>query len=183
MGLKKKDINRFQKLLEEKRAELLARYSNAKQEGRQAVSEGGEDYVDDAVTSYTREFILSLSDLDRRTLALVEEALGRIREGEYGICLMSGDDIPMKRLEAVPWARYTARCQEMVEREEMADLPLRDFEKETEAESDKSETDRDDSDDDSDDTSSGDDDDDDSDSDFGGGDDEDDEDEDEEDDK
>lgn len=153
MGLKKKDINRFKKLLEEKRAELLARYSNAKQEGRQAVSEGGEDYVDDAVTSYTREFILSLSDLDRRTLALVEEALQRIRDGEYGICLMSGDDIPIKRLEAVPWARYTARCQEMVEREEMADLPLRDFEKETEAEPDKSDSDQSDSDEDSDDNS------------------------------
>ena len=149
MGLKKKDTNRFRKLLEEKRAGLLARYSNAKQEGRQAISEGGEDYVDDAVTSSTREFILSLSDLDRRTLALVEEALERIRDGEYGICLMSGREIPLKRLEAVPWARYTARCQEMVEREEMADLPLRDFEKEIEEESDKSESDsrgRDDSD-------------------------------------
>ena len=182
MGLKKKDINRFKKLLEEKRGDLLARYSNAKEEGRLAVSEGGEDYVDDAVTSYTREFILSLSDLDRRTLALVEEALGRIREGEYGICLMSGDDIPIKRLEAVPWARYTARCQEMVEREEMADLPLRDFEKETEAEADKADSDQDDSDD----SAAGDDDDDDdSDSSFVAGDDDDDDDdeEDEEEDK
>ena len=159
MGLKKRDINRFKKLLEEKRGELLARYSNAKQEGRQAVSDGGEDYVDDAVTAYTREFILSLSDLDRRTLALVEEALQRIRDGEYGICLMSGDDIPIKRLEAVPWARYTARCQEMVEREEMADLPLRDFEKETEAESDKTTSDAGGSDDDDDTSSEGGDDD------------------------
>jgi DnaK suppressor protein len=125
--MNEKDLAHFKALLLEKRQALLAKAARAKDEGRAAVAEGGEDYVDDAVTHYNREFLLSMSDMDRRTIALVQEALERIEDGTYGECLMSGDEIPRKRLEAVPWARYTARCQEMVEREEMADLPLRDF--------------------------------------------------------
>lgn len=135
--MKKSDLARFKKLLQEKRDNLLEKSRRIHEDRRATVNEGGEDYVDDAVSSYTREFLLSLSDIDRRTLNLVLEALERIEDGTYGECLMSGEDIPLKRLEAIPWARYTADCQEMIERQEMADLPLRDFAKDIEDESDE----------------------------------------------
>ena len=133
--MRKREQEKFRKLLEEKRRSLLAKTTRTAEEGRGAVIEGGEDYVDDAVTHYTREFLLSLSDLDRRQLMLVEEALVRIREGTYGECQMCGENIGVKRLQAVPWARYCVQCQERAEREELAQaFRVRDIADEVEEE-------------------------------------------------
>ena len=118
--MRKRELERYAKLLSEKRQSLLDKSSRTADEGRQAVIEGGEDYVDDAVTHYTREFLLSLSDLDRRQLLLVDEALVRVKQGSYGECLMCGDQVNPKRLQAIPWARYCVKCQQLAEREELA---------------------------------------------------------------
>lgn len=122
--MRKRDRDRYKKLLTAKRAELLDKTSRTTGEGREQVVEGGEDYVDDAVTQYTREFLLSLSDLERRQLQLVEEALQRIDDGSYGECLSCGEAIGAKRLAAIPWAATCVQCQERAEREEMSQQTL-----------------------------------------------------------
>ena len=119
--MKKKEREQFQKLLEEKRETLVSRSQRTADEGRGVQPEGGEDYVDDAVSHYTREFLLSLSDLERRQLTLVEGALVRLREGTYGECMMCGEEIGAKRLEAIPWAAYCVSCQELAEKEALAE--------------------------------------------------------------
>lgn len=125
--MRKRDMEKYAKLLEEKRTTLLDKSARTANEGRAAVVEGGEDYVDDAVTHYTREFLLSLSDLDRRQLMHVDEALTRVRRGTYGECLMCGDEINPKRLAAIPWARHCVRCQEMAEKDELSrETPVRE---------------------------------------------------------
>ena len=131
--MRKRELEKFAKLLDEKRRSLLDKSTRTADEGRQAIIEGGEDYVDDAVTHYTREFLLSLSDLDRRQLLLVDEAVVRVKQGSYGECLMCGELINPKRLQAIPWARYCVKCQQMAEREELAQsTTVRDIAKEEE---------------------------------------------------
>ncbi len=131
--MRKRELDKFAKLLEEKRTSLLDKSTRTADEGRQAVIEGGEDYVDDAVTHYTREFLLSLSDLDRRQLLLVDEAIVRVTQGSYGECLMCGELINPKRLAAIPWARYCVKCQSIAEREELAQtVSVRDIASEEE---------------------------------------------------
>ena len=115
--MRKRELDRFRQMLEERRRELLDKSERTAGEGRNTISEGGEDYVDDAVTSYTREFLLSLSGFERRQLALVEDALARIEDGTYGECQMCGENVPVARLKAIPWARYCVSCQEVVEKE------------------------------------------------------------------
>jgi DnaK suppressor protein len=115
--MRKRELDRFRQMLEERRRELLDKSERTAGEGRNTISEGGEDYVDDAVTSYTREFLLSLSGFERRQLALVEDALARIEDGTYGECQMCGESVPAARLKAIPWARYCVSCQEVVEKE------------------------------------------------------------------
>jgi DnaK suppressor protein len=133
--MRKRELERFERMLRERREQLLEQSARLSGEGRNTISEGGDDYVDDAVTHYTREFLLSLSDLDRRQLLMVEEALGRIRDGEYGECVMCGSAIGIKRLGAVPWARFCVSCQELAEKQELAGLsPLREFSEEEEVE-------------------------------------------------
>ena len=45
----------------------------------------------------------------------IDAALQRIEEGSYGICEMSGRPIPVARLRAIPFARFTVECQTRIE--------------------------------------------------------------------
>lgn len=74
------------------------------------------DPVDLAVQNYSKNVLLAVSENDSRQLQMIDEALGRIEDEEYGTCQNCGNDIMPKRLQAIPWARYCLNCQELVER-------------------------------------------------------------------
>jgi DnaK suppressor protein len=96
-----------------RRATLVEAYHSAKGNTMASTAGGTEDYIDYAVSSYERDFSLSMTELERKQLLLVEEALGRIRRAEYGRCLNCGVAIPPRRLEVEAWARYCIACQEL----------------------------------------------------------------------
>ena len=48
---------------------------------------------------------------DRERLASIEAALGRFDRGEFGICEECEGAIPLRRLQAIPWASYCVPCQ------------------------------------------------------------------------
>lgn len=121
---KKDRLKHYRQILEKKRDELTRGYRRDVTKSLTDVDDGIEDYVDYAVSSYTKEFLLSLSDMERRQLHLVERALQRLKEGTFGVCQECGEDINEKRLEAVPWARHCIRCQEL---EEQGLLPYLQF--------------------------------------------------------
>lgn len=74
------------------------------------------DPVDLAVRNYSKNVMLAVSENESRQLTLVDEALLRIVENEYGTCQNCEKPIHPKRLTAIPWARYCIDCQELVER-------------------------------------------------------------------
>lgn len=73
--------------------------------------------ADVASDNYERDFNLSLVSKERKIIMEIDEALKRIDEGTYGICQMSGKPIAKSRLQAIPYARYTKKCQEKLENE------------------------------------------------------------------
>jgi DnaK suppressor protein len=73
------------------------------------------DPVDLAVRNYSKNVMLAVSENESRQLALVDEALLRVEDDEYGVCQNCEKDINSKRLAAIPWARYCLSCQELVE--------------------------------------------------------------------
>lgn len=73
------------------------------------------DPVDLAVRNYSKNVQLAVSENESRQLTLIDEALRRIDDDEYGICLNCEKAINPKRLAAIPWARYCIECQELVE--------------------------------------------------------------------
>jgi RNA polymerase-binding transcription factor DksA len=85
-------------------------------EGSEA-SAFGMHQADAGSDAYDRDFALSLLSQEQDSLYEIEEALKRIQLGTYGICEISGKTIPVARLEARPFARYTVECQEEVERQ------------------------------------------------------------------
>jgi DnaK suppressor protein len=108
-----KVLAKLRERLVSKRQELLAAYTSSKGDTRNRQDDGTEDYIDYAVSSYDREFLLSLTEMERKELMLVEEALKRMERGEFGFCMASGEPIPLQRLEVQPWARYSVRYQEL----------------------------------------------------------------------
>ena len=42
----------------------------------------------------------------------IEEALKRIEKGSYGVCELTGKNIPKARLEAIPWTRVCITCKQ-----------------------------------------------------------------------
>jgi DnaK suppressor protein len=75
-----------------------------------------QDAADMAVESYTKDFLFGKSSEDRRILQLVKEALGRIEDKSFGVCMNCENEIHPKRLEAVPWTRFCLQCQHLQER-------------------------------------------------------------------
>lgn len=73
------------------------------------------DPVDLAVRNYSKNVMLAVSENDSRQLAMIDEALLRIEDEEYGSCQNCEKEITPKRLDAIPWARYCLNCQELVE--------------------------------------------------------------------
>ena len=51
-----------------------------------------------------RDRDLALSAQAQHAVDLIDDALGRLAAGTYGVCIHSGEPIPEERLEAIPWA-------------------------------------------------------------------------------
>jgi DnaK suppressor protein len=69
--------------------------------------------------NYRHDFELGLMSEEVDVLEMIDEALQRLEDSEYGICLDCGEQIPRKRLEAKPYAKYCVKCKSR--REQMDD--------------------------------------------------------------
>jgi DnaK suppressor protein len=111
----KKRLEYYKKKLQVRREELLKSIARTEEEGRSADDDPTVDLADKAANSYTKEFLFGQNNTDRATLALIDEALERIKSNAYGQCEYCETELQQKRLEAVPWARNCTSCQEKQE--------------------------------------------------------------------
>ena len=88
-------------------------------EGSEA-SAFGMHQADAGSDAYDRDFALSLLSQEQDALYEIDQALKRIEMGSYGVCEMSGKQIPKARLEAIPFARFTVECQSQLEKQNKA---------------------------------------------------------------
>jgi DnaK suppressor protein len=112
----KKEMEKYRRLLDEKKATLSAELAKTRSAEEETTEESTQDIADKAVSSYTREFLYSLTDGERSTLLQIDDALGRVEDASYGLCLNCGSLMTEKRLNAVPWAPYCLDCQELAEK-------------------------------------------------------------------
>jgi len=115
----KKRLEYYRKKLLAKRDELLRNIARTEEEGRAADDDPTVDLADKAANSYTKEFLFGQTNHDRFTLQLIEDALKRMRENQFGLCVNCREEVQQKRLEAVPWARHCITCQEKQEQGEL----------------------------------------------------------------
>lgn len=112
----KRELEKYRRVLELKKVELSDELAKARNAEEETNEESTQDIADKAVSSYTREFLYSLTDAERTVLLQIDEALNRIDDGAYGFCANCGLPISEKRLAAVPWSPHCVDCQELAEK-------------------------------------------------------------------
>lgn len=115
--MRKQDKERYKKKLLAKKAEIIEALNEVLTQSKEVEPDVVQDAGDKAETSYTKEFLLNLSNTEREQLSKIDEALERIEKCTYGTCQMCQKQINKKRLNAVPWARYCIQCQQKAEEE------------------------------------------------------------------
>lgn len=69
------------------------------------------DAIDLASMESNRDFQLRIRDRERVLIRKIKEALQRIDDGEYGVCVSCGEEISEKRLIARPVATHCIDCK------------------------------------------------------------------------
>ena len=111
----KNELNGFRRTLENKLLEV----GSANREA--LVIETTSDELDRVQNANDRDYAMGSLERNSSRLVEVRDALRRIRSGEFGICASCEASIHLKRLAAVPWASLCIACQEVADREKVAD--------------------------------------------------------------
>lgn len=118
MALKKSEISKFKKRLEDLRDQLTKTLKGSTAEVKTPDEATGysQHQADQGTDDFDRTINLEVTSREYSILRQIERALEKIEENSYGICDISGEEIPRARLEAVPYATMTVKAQEQVEK-------------------------------------------------------------------
>jgi DnaK suppressor protein len=116
--MKKTDLKRFRKILEEKRQAVISRAAATMSEDMTLDASDLPDEMDLASSEYIQSFTFRLRGRERIFLQKIDKALKKLDEGEFGVCESCEEPINVKRLEARPETELCIRCKEDQERME-----------------------------------------------------------------
>jgi len=110
-------------MLEERRREIQAEVQGKMRDVRAEGTWGGKqnevfDAVESSEADIQDEIEFALIQMKSETLNKINDALGRLEQGDYGNCFECGEEIAEKRLRALPFA---VRCKDCEEAREMAE--------------------------------------------------------------
>ncbi|MEX2262325.1 MAG: TraR/DksA family transcriptional regulator [Bryobacteraceae bacterium] len=109
-----KTIDKYRRILEQKVTDVRRSLSAQNAAAVVARLDVPSDEGDLSQQSHEEWIFLNRNKLDITLLRQVQEALHRIRHGTFGVCGECDEPISPKRLDAVPWAKYCVKCQEMI---------------------------------------------------------------------
>ena len=105
----------YKKRLLDLEARLSTRIRDERRQARDQVVDSPRDAADDSVVDEGESEDFTEAELDATVLQQVRDALKRIEDGSFGRCMVDGEPIEPKRLEAVPWAAYCLKHQKLLE--------------------------------------------------------------------
>lgn len=112
--MNKKELEKYKKILTEKRDDLLQVVKAKKERDLTDVEIGDE--IDSALQNVEKEMLFELADNEKVILDAIEAALRRIEKGTFGQCESCRGKIADARLNAIPWVRYCITCQSNAEK-------------------------------------------------------------------
>ncbi len=110
----KSKYENYRKILLKKADEVQRSMSAQKAAQVLSREEHPHDEGDLSQQSHEEWIFLNRNTLDIKLLREVQDALRRIESGAYGVCYECEEPISVKRLEAVPWAKFCVSCQERI---------------------------------------------------------------------
>lgn len=118
MTLKKKELEEIKnRLLDMKRQLGLSLKSVSDDVKTSEESKGySQHQADEGTDDFGQTISIEVSSQEQGIVRQIDRALEKIDEGTYGVCDVTGDPIPPKRLEAVPYATMTVAAQEKLEK-------------------------------------------------------------------
>lgn len=118
MPLKPKEIEQFKKQLIDLKKNLTQSIQGTNKEVKELDESKGysQHQADEGTDDFGRTISLEVSNREFSVLRQIDRALQKIEEGTYGICDITGAEIPRKRLDAVPYATMTVEAQEKLEK-------------------------------------------------------------------
>src|SRR5271170_7983342 len=104
MALKKTEIAKFKKRLEEMQRQLTHSLKGSTAEVKTPDETTGysQHQADQGTDDFDRTISLEVTSREFNLLKQIDRALEKIEDGTYGICDITGEEIPLARLEAVP---------------------------------------------------------------------------------
>ena len=119
MGLTKSQVAELKARLEQLRLQLTHNVQVASKDVKDAEGHKGysQHQADEGTDDFDRSVSIELTFQECEVLRQVERALEKIEEGSYGICDITNEEIPIKRLEAIPYATMTVAAQSKLEKE------------------------------------------------------------------
>lgn len=118
MALTESQIEDFKKRLEKMRVQLTHTLEGTTKEVKRPDEATGysQHQADQGTDDFDRTISLEVTSKEYGLLRQIERALEKIEEQSYGVCDVSGEEIPLARLEAVPYATMTVKSQEKFEK-------------------------------------------------------------------
>ncbi len=118
MALKKEVIAQFKERLEKLRAQMSHMLRDSTEDVKASDDAKGysQHQADEGTDDFIRTVSLKVSSEEINVLRQIDRALEKIVENTYGVCDMTGEEIPLARLEAIPYATMTVKAQEKLEK-------------------------------------------------------------------
>ncbi|KPK33104.1 MAG: molecular chaperone DnaK [Chlamydiae bacterium SM23_39] len=116
--IKGKDLEKYKKRLIELKKQLIQSVQAAKDDvkSQEKIKGYSQHQADEGTDDFGRMVSLALSNKESYVIRQIDRALEKIEEGTYGICDLTGEEIPIKRLNAIPYATVTVAAQEKLEK-------------------------------------------------------------------
>ena len=104
-------IDALKRLLAKERADTLARVKELMREQARNGGQPPADEMDVARSLSEVETHAALFDRAQERLSAIDAAIARLEHGCYGTCARCGDEIPLARLQVIPFAQFCVDCQ------------------------------------------------------------------------
>jgi DnaK suppressor protein len=108
-------VTKFKTVLLEEKERILNNSRNSILNDFNISSDDLPDETDLAATEITQNLVFKLRDRERLLLMKITQALSRIENGNFGICMECEEAIESRRLQARPVSTFCLNCQEIQE--------------------------------------------------------------------
>lgn len=115
MATRRNHLERLRQRLRQRRDHLRRTLGEDWQPLEVNLGESPADAADVASEVGLQEMHYRAQEMEARELALIEWALRKFQQGQYGVCEHCGRKISLARLEVLPFARYCITCQRQFE--------------------------------------------------------------------